>query len=54
LHQANVLWIRGQRVEPGDIEAALRQDERANEAVVVQAPFTNDFQRLIAHVEKAQ
>jgi amino acid adenylation domain-containing protein len=46
----NQVKIRGQRVELGDIEAALRQDARVSEAVVIQAPFTNDFQRLIAYV----
>lgn len=50
----NQVKIRGQRVELGDIEAALRQDARVSEAVVIQAPFTNDFQRLIAYVVPKQ
>lgn len=46
----NQVKIRGQRVELGEIETVLRLHPRVSEAVIVQAPFTNDLQRLVAYV----
>ena len=42
--------IRGQRVELGEVETILREDPRVKEAVMVQSPFSDDHQRLIAYV----
>lgn len=50
----NQVKIRGQRVELGEIETVLRLHPGISEAVVIQAPFTNDHQRLIAYVMPKQ
>lgn len=42
--------VRGQRIELGDIEAALRQHAEVKEAVVVDALYAPGDQRLIAYV----
>jgi amino acid adenylation domain-containing protein len=40
--------IRGYRVEPGEVEAALRADEAVAEAVVLALPGADDGTRLVA------
>ncbi|MER0242572.1 amino acid adenylation domain-containing protein, partial [Streptomyces sp. HSW2009] len=45
--------IRGHRVEPGEIEAVLRQHPGVEDAVVVAAPDASGGQRLIAYVTGA-
>ena len=42
--------IRGFRVEPGEIEAALREDDRVREALALVRPGTGGENRLIAYV----
>ena len=46
--------VRGQRIELGDIETALRQHAEVKEAVVVDALYAPGDQRLIAYVEPNQ
>ena len=50
----NQVKIRGQRVELGEIETILRQQESVKEAVVVQAQFSGDFQWVVAYVVPRQ
>jgi amino acid adenylation domain-containing protein len=52
----NQVKIRGQRVELGDIETALRQQVGVREAIVIQSQVSADFKRLIAYIvpEQAQ
>ncbi len=45
--------IRGHRVEPGEIETALRAHPRVEDAVVVAAPDASGTQRLVAYVTGA-
>ena len=46
--------VRGQRIELGDIETALRQHAEVKEAVVVDALYAPGDQRLIAYVAPNQ
>jgi amino acid adenylation domain-containing protein len=45
--------IRGHRIEPGEVEAALRKDAQVHEAVVIDSDENND-KRLIAYIVPAE
>jgi amino acid adenylation domain-containing protein len=50
----NQVKIRGQRVELGEIESVLRQQDDVREAVVIQSQVSADFKRLVAYIVPKQ
>ncbi|HEY2963721.1 MAG TPA: amino acid adenylation domain-containing protein, partial [Pyrinomonadaceae bacterium] len=50
----NQVKIRGHRIEPGEIETALRKDPQVREAVVVEKEESRGEKRLVAYIVAGQ